>query len=73
MTNALTSESTQKTEPQNVCVRIADLLIGSKLQQPLCNSAGVLLVAAGTVITSQLKQRIASYGSEKVYINPSTR
>ncbi len=69
MTNALTSESTQETEPQNVSVRIADLLIGSKLQHPLCNSAGVLLVAAGTVITSQLKQRISSYGSDKVHID----
>ncbi|WP_166830269.1 HD-GYP domain-containing protein [Thalassoroseus pseudoceratinae] len=64
------SESDRDASLPGVSVQIADLLTGTKLRHPLLNSAGVLLVAEGTTITSQLKQRIASYGKDNVRINP---
>lgn len=68
MTESLAPEPV-KIDDDHVSVRIADLLIGSELRFPLCNTSGILLVAEGTTITSQLKKRIASYGSENVRIH----
>ncbi len=69
MTDSLISESLETSDGQHVSVRIADLLIGSKLRFPLCNASGILLVSEGTVITSGIKKKLALHGASNVRIS----
>ncbi|MCA8983834.1 MAG: HD domain-containing protein [Planctomycetaceae bacterium] len=56
-------------KPDLSTVSLNDLIIGRKLQSPLYDEHGVLLLAAGATITQEIKQAIRNRGDMRVCIS----
>ena len=54
-----------------VGVEVEDLIVGRRLDDPIHDSRGVFLLAAGAVITPELKRQLRSHGIEDVQITKS--
>ncbi|MDZ4656635.1 MAG: HD domain-containing phosphohydrolase [Bythopirellula sp.] len=56
--------------PGSVQIKIDELRSGSRLSHSILDADDVLLLAAGTVITEPIKQRLLARGITTVYLNP---
>lgn len=54
-----------------VGVEVDDLIVGRRLDDPIHDSRGVFLLAAGAVITPELKRQLRSHGIDDVQITKS--
>lgn len=54
-----------------VGVEVEDLIVGRRLDDPIHDSRGVFLLAAGAVITPELKRQLRSHGIDDVQITKS--
>jgi HD-GYP domain-containing protein (c-di-GMP phosphodiesterase class II) len=52
-------------------VEVEDLIVGRRLDDPIHDSRGVFLLAAGAVITPELKRQLRSHGIDDVQITKS--
>lgn len=70
MTSTAPDRPVTAEEPDNVLVRIDELLIGRPLSAPLYSQHGTLLLAEGKVITSEFKRLLLQRGEGSVRMRP---
>ncbi len=64
MSNTMTAEESNQT-----LITINDLIIGRTTSFPIYDPTGVLLLAQGSVITSEIKKNLRSRGASKILIH----
>ncbi len=57
-------------EGPNVAFKVADLVVGRRLRHPIEDSAGLLLLAADSVITPRFKQLLLARGILEIMLSP---
>src|SRR5579871_5227045 len=67
------SASTKTTAPPvaNVAIKIDSLITGRKLEHPIYDMQGVLLLSAGSLITPQVRQKLADRRIDQVSVSPA--
>ncbi|MBI3862811.1 MAG: HD domain-containing protein [Planctomycetia bacterium] len=60
-----------QTARSHVAFKVADLVVGRRLRFPIEDSAGLLLLAAESVITPRFKQLLLARGVEEIMLSPS--
>ncbi len=59
------------SEGPNVAFKVADLVVGRRLRHPIEDSAGLLLLAADSVITPRFKQLLLARGILEIMLSPT--
>ena len=63
-------ESNAAAEPVAVSTDVQDLVLGRELEFPISDRSGVLLLAAGSMITAEFKRRLIERGVGTVKLHP---
>src|SRR5258708_48633 len=68
------NETPQAEEPAlpaaNVAIKVESLIIGRSLVHPIYDTQGLLLLAAGAIMTPQVRQRLKDRRIDQVFVSP---